>query len=388
MSQSDALDLIEKGVFKYRKKWEGTVLSPPVSTRLVTPDAIEHFAHGLGDDNPLWHSEAYALQSVHKGRVAPPSFLNAVSEGQAIVGLPGLIATFVGAEWEWFKTIRTGDMFSVTDELLPLEEKTEEKGPRRYLQSGILGYMAQSGDVTGQCTWRMMRSEVKLGGKGARQRKKSASELIQIHSYSKGDLEEIFRGLDDEKIRGAEPRYVEDVQEGEEIPAVIKGPLSLSDMVAWASGISWHRMGLAHGPKLRFLRGHPGLGYTDPKTGAPEPIANSHFDPDAARILMGSPLPLDLGFQRVAWLSHPITNWMGDSAFLKRLSARLKGFVRFGDTNWCRGRVVRTWIKGFEGRVEMEVKSENHLGETTAQGTALVALPSRKFGVEKMDAWK
>ncbi len=378
MSREDALDLIGKGVSTYQKKWEGAVLSPPVSTHLVTPDVIEHFANGLGDANPLWHSKEHAQKSVHKGRVAPPSFLNAVSEGQAIVGLPGLIATFVGAEWEWFKTIRTGDMFSVTNELLPLVDKTRENNRRQYLQSGILRYAAPSGDVTGQCTWRMMRSEVKLGGKGSHKREKSTRGPIQIHAYSEKDLEEIYRELDSEKVRGAEPRHVEDVIVGEEIPAVIKGPLSLSDMVAWASGISWHRMGLAHGPKLRFLRDHAGLGYTDPKTGAPEPIANSHFDPDAARILMGSPLPLDLGFQRVAWLSHPLTNWMGDAGFLKQLTVRLKGFVRFGDTNWCRGKAVRTWREGSEAMVELEVSSQNQRGEITAEGTAVVRLPSRK----------
>ena len=384
MSQSAALDLIQKGVLKYREKWEGAVLSPPVSTHRVTPDTVRHFAHGLGDDNPLWHSDAYARKSVYKGGVAPPSFLNAVSEGQAIVGLPGLIATFVGAEWEWFRMIRTGDRFSVTNELLPLEEKTKGNGPRHYLQSGILRYVTPSGEVTGQCTWRMMRSEVKLGGKGSHKRKDETRNPIQIHAYSEKDLEEIYQGLDNEKIRGTEPRYVEDVAEGEEIPPVIKGPLSLSDMVAWASGISWHRMELAHGPKLRFLRNHAGLAYTDPKTGAPEPIANSHFDPEAASILMGSPLPLDLGFQRVVWLSHPITNWMGDAGFLKQLKVRLKGFVRFGDTNWCRGRVVRTWHEGGEERVELEVLSENQRGETTAEGTAVVRLPSRKSAGEKI----
>jgi hypothetical protein len=93
---------------------------------------------------------------------------------------------------------------------------------------------------------------------------------------------------------------------------------------------------------------------------------------------MGSPLPLDLGFQRVSWLSHPITNWMGDCGFLKRLNVRIKGFVRFGDTNWCRGKVLRTWHEGNEAGVEVEVTSRNQDHEITAQGSAVVVLPSRK----------
>jgi hypothetical protein len=95
---------------------------------------------------------------------------------------------------------------------------------------------------------------------------------------------------------------------------------------------------------------------------------------------MGSPLPLDLGFQRIAWLSHPLTNWMSDDGFLKQLNVRLKGFVRFGDTNWCRGKVVRTWQVGAKGWVELEVWSENQTGETTARGNAIVVLPSRETG--------
>ncbi len=378
MSRHGTEDLIEKGVRKYREKWEGAILSPPVGTHVVTNDTIRHYANGLGDANPLWHSEDRARNSIYGGGVAPPSFLNAVSEGQAIVGLPGLIATFVGAEWEWFKMIRTDDRFSVTNQLLPLKDKTREKGPRQYLQSGILRYFAQSGAVTGQCTWRMMRTEIKLGGKGSEKSEGKALKTIKSHAYSAADLEKIYRDIDSETVRGTAPRYVEDVLVGEEIPLVVKGPLSLSDMVAWAGGISWHRMALAHGPKLKFLRDHSGLSYTDPQTGTPEPIANSHFDPDAARILMGSPLPLDLGFQRIAWLSHPLTNWMGDHGFLKQLNVRLKGFVRFGDTNRLSGKVVRTWLSSMKGMVELEVSSINQRGETTAQGNAIVVLPSRK----------
>ncbi len=379
MSPQSTEDLIAKGVRKYREKREGTLLSPPVGIRLVTGDAIRHYANGLGDDNPLWHSADHTQKSIYGGGVAPPTFLNAVSEGQAIVGLPGLIATFVGAEWEWFQPIRTGDQYSVTDRLLPLVDKTKGEGPRRYLQSGILRYITRRNRVTGQCTWRMMRSEIKLGGKGSHKTDGKGHDPVEVHEYSEEDLENLYADMDNEEIRGSIPRYYEDVDEGDEIPAVVKGPLTLSDMVAWAGGICWHRMALAHGPKLRFLRDHSGLAYTDPRTRTPEPIANSHFDARAAQILMGSPLPLDLGFQRVAWLSHPLTNWMGDHGFLKSLSVRLKGFVRFGDTNWCRGKVLRKWREEGKGKVALSVFSKNQRDETTAQGEAVVVLPTRNI---------
>ncbi len=148
-------------------------------------------------------------------------------------------------------------------------------------------------------------------------------------------------------------------------------------MVAWAMGTGWHRAGLAHELKLLQLREKPGLSYTDPDTGSPEPIANSHFLPSAAKILMGSPLPLDLGFQRISWLGHLITNWMSDYGFLKKLNARLKSFVCFGDTSWCKGEVVKRWKEEEEHLVELELFCENQRGEITMTGTGIVLLPSK-----------
>jgi acyl dehydratase len=372
-------DIIERGVERYRRTMMGTELHPPKGNETATKDAIRHFANGLGDPNPLWRDEAYARNSIHGSIIAPPSFLNAVSEGQAIVGLPGLTATFVASEWEWFRLIQVNDQFSVTNRLLDLEELQSNTAGLRFKQSGSLSYHNQRGELTGRCKWDIMRTEAKLGhghqGKG----EKGKSE---IHRYGEEELAKIYKVIDDEEIRGGNPRYFENVNIDDELKPVVKGPLSVSDMVAWAIGTGWHRIELAHGLKLSHLRANPGLSYIDPDTGVPEPIANSHFLASAAKILMGSPLPLDLGFQRVSWLSHTVTNWMSDYGFLRRLEARLKSFVRFGDTNWCKGRVRRKWTEGEDHLVECEIWSENQNGEVTTEGKAVVVLPSR--GVAKI----
>ncbi|MBU1155679.1 MAG: acyl dehydratase, partial [Proteobacteria bacterium] len=140
-------------------------------------------------------------------------------------------------------------------------------------------------------------------------------------------------------------------------------------------GIAWHRAALAHGPKLMHLLDNPGLAYIDPASGAPEPIAMSHMDPDGARILMGSPLPMDVGFQRVAWFTHPVTNWMGDAGRLLSLEVRLSGFVRFGDIAWLGGKVASK--ERLDGRavVNLDLQCTNQRGEEVAAGTAQVALP-------------
>ncbi|HEY4041741.1 MAG TPA: MaoC family dehydratase N-terminal domain-containing protein, partial [Rhodopila sp.] len=45
----------------------------------ATRDNIRHYAHGIGDDNPLWCDPAYAAKSRFGGIVALPSFLFATS---------------------------------------------------------------------------------------------------------------------------------------------------------------------------------------------------------------------------------------------------------------------------------------------------------------------
>ena len=378
MNSEELEGVINRGIAKYREKMVGAVLHPQQGHEVATRDVIRHFANGLGDSNPLWTSEDYANQSVYGSIIAPPFFLNAISEGQAIVGLPGLITTFVGAEWEWSRIIRLNDRFSVTNRLLDLEDKGQREDEHRLLQAGVIDYMNQKSEVTGRCKWNVLRTAMKPGSsrkmeKGNRVYKPE----MKPQRYSDEDLHEIYATVDAEKIRGASPRYFEDVEIGDKLQPVVKGPLSISDMIAWAIGTGWHRIGVAHELRLLQLRDKPGLSYIDPDTGAPEPIANSHFWPSAAEILMGSPLPLDLGFQRISWLGHLITNWMSDYGFLKKLSARLRSFVRFGDTNWCSGRVVDKWKDGEECLVEVELLSENQRGEITMSGNGVVLLPSK-----------
>jgi acyl dehydratase len=377
MTSENLADIVTKGLKKYKKSMVGAIIRPQQGNHVATKDAIRHFANGTGDLNPLWISEDYAKKSIYGDIIAPPFFLNAISEGQAILGLPGLISTFVGAEWEWHQVIRVNDAFAVTNQLLELDEKGGEEGQRRFLQSGVQRYSNQRGELVGSCKWNMMRTEMKLGGGGKKGGKKRSQPEAKAHQYSEKALSEIYKGIESEEIRGGKARYWEDVSEGDELGEVIKGPLSISDMIAWAIGTSWHRLELAYGAKLAHLRKKPGLAYKDPNTGAPEPIANSHFIDSAAQILMGSPLPIDLGMQRLTWFGHLVTNWMSDYGFLMSLSGRIREFVRFGDTNWCTGKIVKKFKENDKYLVGLALKSQNQRGDTTMTGEAVVALPAK-----------
>ncbi|MCP3993019.1 MAG: MaoC family dehydratase, partial [Actinomycetia bacterium] len=64
----------------------------------ATRDNIRHYAHGIGDDNPMWCDPDYAAAGPHGTIVAPPSFvfaMNRVLSGY-VGGLPGIHAMWAG----------------------------------------------------------------------------------------------------------------------------------------------------------------------------------------------------------------------------------------------------------------------------------------------------
>src|SRR6516164_7165611 len=60
----------------------------------ATRDSVRHWAHGIGDDNPLWCDPAYAAKAQYGDLIALPSFLFACSRiiSGYVGGLPGVHA--------------------------------------------------------------------------------------------------------------------------------------------------------------------------------------------------------------------------------------------------------------------------------------------------------
>src|SRR6185295_19922752 len=65
----------------------------------ATRDNIRHYAHGIGDDNPLWCVPEYAKKTAFGDVIALPSFLFATSRiiSGYVGGLPGIHAMWSGS---------------------------------------------------------------------------------------------------------------------------------------------------------------------------------------------------------------------------------------------------------------------------------------------------
>ncbi len=124
---------------------------------------------------------------------------------------------------------------------------------------------------------------------------------------------------------------------GESLPAVCKGPLTVTSVIAFVQG--WGSLYVrAHGLAFDLFERHPALGIPN-EFGSPEPPERVHWDEPFARAV-GVPGAYDYGPERVAWLGHLVTNWMGDRGELRRLSAQVRRHNLIGDVTWCHGTVV------------------------------------------------
>jgi hypothetical protein len=205
-------------------------------------------------------------------------------------------------------------------------------------------------------------------------RERAKYEKVEPASYTAAEIKAIAAEYAAEDIRGAEPRWFEDVAVGDELPPVLKGPLTVTSIIAFDQG--WGGLYIrAHGLAFDMFDRHPALAIPNANS-APEPPERVHWDADlAARV--GVPGAYDYGPERISWLGHLMTNWIGDDGFLRRLNAQVRRHNLVGDLTRCSGRVTRKWDDDSVGLVECDVEATNQRGEVTAKGVAVAELPRR-----------
>ena len=86
-------------------------------------DNIGYWAHGIGDDNPLWCEPQHPAK-IHAHTAAPPSFIFALNPSFSgyVCGLPGVHAMFAGIDAVWHRRMLLGDQFTTKARLKELVE--------------------------------------------------------------------------------------------------------------------------------------------------------------------------------------------------------------------------------------------------------------------------
>ncbi len=138
-------------------------------------------------------------------------------------------------------------------------------------------------------------------------------------------------------------RHLEDVKEGDPLPAVVVEKLTRTDLVRYAGA-----------------------------SGDFNPI---HHDEEFARSA-GNPTVFGHGMLTAGFVARCVTDFVGVEN-LRRFKVRFATRVWPGDTITCQGKVTRRYDDGGEPRIDGDVVATNQKGETAVAASFTAALPRR-----------
>ena len=335
------------------------------STQTITLDAIRDYCNYNGSTNPLFLDEDYARKTRWGGIIAPPSIV-----GSRIIA-PGMRAIqwiYAGTDWEFFAPIRPGDTLTSRGRLIAAEEKHGRTVPRMVLQTGESRVWNQNGELVAIVHGHTMRTPRSRASGGM-------SYKARFQAWTDEQIREMEDAIDTEVVRGANPRYWEEIEVGEEMKPVYYGPLRTIE-IAFTGGSGTGEGGGAHVYHILARRRHPANSYINPVTSAQDDPHRGHWEEHMAQEV-GMPGIYDLGPHRLSWLDRYVTDWMGDDAFLKKLGGRLRRPNVAGDLTVIKGKVVKKWQEGEAHYVECEIWAQNQVEEVSMPGRAVVELPGK-----------
>ena len=139
--------------------------------------------------------------------------------------------------------------------------------------------------------------------------------------------------------------YFDDVHVGQEIPTIIRGPLSPAHLMRWSAAIeNWHRIHY----DWKFATEHDGL----------------------------PALPVNGSFKQHI-LVQLVSQFLGTEGWLLKLGYRFEKPDYAWDTVTGSGVVTAARRSGDFGVVECDLALTNQRGEVSTRGTCAVALPLR-----------
>lgn len=348
----------------------GRKLRPEQYLRDASVDSVTIFCNGIGDLNPLYRDLEYARWTRFGGLIAHPCFpWTHHWPGRSYWGLAGVHGFGVAVDCEFVRNVRPGDRISIWNRVLDVQEKQSRFSGRMVMQYLESTYINQRDEVLCRALGLTARHERRAS------REKGKYKEIKTHVYTDEERTRIDTMVltEPERIRGARTLHWEEVNVGDAIDEIVRGPLSMSDTMAFVIGSG---RGAAHGALLQHAAKHPSHYIRNKAAGGGiEYTGIGHHREDFAKEV-GVPGMYDYLPQRACWFASAITNWMGDDAVLKRLRMEARMFNCQGDTTFITGTIVKKYVKDRCALVDIEMKGVNQRGQLTSPGFATVMLPS------------
>ncbi len=380
MSTSETRQLFpkitEEGLAQLRER-----IGQPIENTLepwcheATRDNIRHYAHGIGDDNPLWCDPGYAAKTKHGGIVACPSFLFACDRivSGYVGGLPGVHAMWAGADWRWHRYVTRNEEIRTQARLKDLIVHETKFSGRAVQQIYTVRFFGAGGDLVAEADSWCFRTDRDIA-------REQGTKYAEVKSkpqkkYSDAELAEIYGHYAREEVRGAKPRFWDDVTVGESLPTMVKGPMTVTGFIAYAQG--WGGLYIrANKLAWKMIHRHPGLGIPN-RFNIPDCPERVHWEESFAH-MVGAPGAYDYGPERCSWMTHHMTNWIGDDGFLRSSASKIRRHNPEGDVLYIKGKIAKKFVAD-DGRhcVEVAQEAHNQDGEVSILATSVAELPVR-----------
>jgi acyl dehydratase len=354
--------------------------SPRAHNEVSSTDSFRHFALGYGDDNPMYTDPGHARRSAWGSSIAPPLYAFTagiarpveLSDAEKAVlrsgdPLAGIGQYMCGERWLFPKPIRAGDVLWQTQSLHSAELRPSSFGGG---VGALVSHRVSWEDDQGAPYafrfldfWHADREKSKEAGKNR--------EIERPH-YTDDELASLDAYYEAEAVRGGQPRPVSGVMVGDELGPIAKGPMSVTDIVSWHTGVGWGMYGGGTSKVAYKNRRRIPKFYIKSELGFWDSAQRCHWDDERAQ-RMGHPAAYDYGVMRSNWMVHLVTNWMGDDAWIWKMSASARKFNYLGDSHLISG-VVRD-VDRSANTVTIDTRGENQRGETTCEARIVVILP-------------
>jgi|GEM_PF-449743 len=310
--------------------------------------AMKKYAKNFDPWNPLYNNEEYARKTRYGSIIAVPFFKEAGAMFPSMGNLKGL-GNFGpandGGDIEFFLPVRPGDTFTMKSGKQSFTDITPKEGSttRVFSLVGSGSLLNQKGEtvITGTMYGRNTFSQGESSGRGygmpsgagGSQGASGTSAsgappsgggpsgatgggmTSTRHTYTDADWALIKTIWKEEKVRGAEILYWEDVKVGDEPPWVTTGPTTITEMV--------RRFGdqMENTPLMREIIENPDryAGISRDQYNIPHVMEEVHWG-DMGRT--GGTPSFYMAYGLKTTLGRVVTNYIGDDGWLRKLSWR------------------------------------------------------------------
>jgi acyl dehydratase len=388
----EALELMRRRIgYPNQTVRNGTITEP--WNVYATQDAFRRYAITSGDRNPLYCSKEYADASRWAAPLAPPGFEASMGidrsrpipealDRETRSALRGVHLYHSGGEVFYYQPIREGIRLYSSKWVQNVEGKVSRFGGRSAIVTNGFSFWNDAKSVTiAGIDWfvHVERREV-----GSGEVEKGVSPKDGPAFYTDEQLAQIDAAYEAEYVRGADTLFIEDVAVGQVLPKMVKGPLTITDMIDAYMGAGWFSYGSwPYRIAWQNRKVMPGF-YTKNEFNAWDTLQRLHWDGQLARAV-GVPATYDIGPMRKAMLAHYCTNFAGDDGWVYRLRYEFRSFNYMGDTTWIEGTVSDARVDETLGPlIELKLCGINQRGQENMCGTATILIASRKHGLARL----